>query len=133
MSVTDFAKAEMDRAGFHHVERDLILEMMRSFFKKYDSGGAVWAMAPAAFKHLPVVHRLIACKPLTPLTGEDDEWFECGDGVFQNKRLPSVFKDPRFHEGKLATDIDAPEPRAPITFPYMPERDEVASPVITVG
>ena len=132
MSVTDFAKAEMDRAGFHHVERDLILEMMRSFFKKYDSGGAVWAMAPV-LEHLPVVKRLIACKPLTPLTGEPDEWLECDGGVLQSKRLPSVFKDPRWHDGKLAYDLDNPAgPREPITFPYMPERAEVPPPEMVV-
>lgn len=132
MSVISFAKAEMDRAGFNEVERDLIIVLMEAFFEKYDSGGAVWAMAPA-LEHLPIIKRLIACKPLTPLTGDEDEWVEVGPSVFQNKRLPSVFKDPRFHDGKLATDIDAPDPRAPITFPYMPERAEVASPVIEIG
>jgi hypothetical protein len=42
-----------------------------------------------------------------------------------------VFKDPRFHDGKLAYDIDAAEPRAAITFPYWPERDRVQMPIMT--
>jgi hypothetical protein len=30
--------------------------------------------------------KLALLKPLSPLTGEDDEWTEVSDGVFQNKR-----------------------------------------------
>jgi hypothetical protein len=79
------------------------------------------------------LQRLIAGKPLSPLTGVDDEWMEVGDGVFQNIRCSSVFKDPRFHGGKLAYNIDAAEPRAAITFPYWPERADVPSPVIEIS
>lgn len=136
MSVIEFAKSEMDRAKFHPLERDLIIEMMESFFKRYDSGGAVWAMAPA-LEHLPVVKRLIACKPLTPLTGEEDEWNDVSESAgrtcWQSRRMPSVFRE-EDGEGKVwAYDIDAPSGRKAITFPYFPERAEVASPVITVG
>jgi hypothetical protein len=125
MSVIDHARSELKRINFGEEDTAAMIRVMELFFKTWDSGGAVHAV-------FPVLQRLIACKPLTPLTGEDDEWIEVGDGVFQNKRLPSVFKDPRFHGGKLATDIDASDPRAPITFPYWPERAEVASPVMVV-
>jgi hypothetical protein len=37
--------------------------------------------------------KLAAFKPLTPLTGEDDEWEEIGDGELQNKRNSAVFKE----------------------------------------
>ena len=36
--------------------------------------------------------RLAMFEPVAPLTGEDWEWNEVGDGVFQNKRMSSVFK-----------------------------------------
>ena len=66
-----------------------------------------------------------------PLTGDDDEWFDHGDGVFQNLRCGSVFKDPRFHDGKLAYDINNPaDPRGAISFPYDPETRAPASPVV---
>ena len=52
----------------------------------------------------------------------DDELVDHGNGLFQNKRCGSVFKDPRFHDGKLAYDIDAAEPRAAVSFPYWPDR-----------
>ena len=43
-----------------------------------------------------------------------------------------MFKDPRFHDGRLADDIDAAEPRAAISFPYWPDRAEVSSPVVSL-
>ena len=36
---------------------------------------------------------LIRRQPLTPLTGTDDEWVLVNDQDFQNKRVPSVFKN----------------------------------------
>ena len=73
---------------------------------------------------------LLAFKPLGPLTGADDEWFEYMDGKFQNKRCSRVFKDEDGH----AYDIEGivfEEPsgcrytsrksRVPVTFPYTPK------------
>jgi len=37
--------------------------------------------------------KLALFKPLCPLTGEDSEWNEVGDDVFQNNRCPAVFKN----------------------------------------
>lgn len=126
MSVRSQAKAELDRIKFGAEDTAVMPSILDLFFDRWDSGGAVWAVAP-------ILQRCIAGKPLSPLTGEPDEWTECGDGVFQNKRMSSVFKDPRFHDGKLAYDIDAPEPRAAISFPYATDRAEVRSPVFEIG
>lgn len=48
---------------------------------------------------------------LTPLTGEDDEWIEVTDGVFQNKREGRIFKQfdrfdgqPYYLDGKAFSD-----------------------------
>lgn len=125
MSIIEQAKSELKRANFGEEDSAVMIEILEKFFGQWDSGGAVWAVAP-------VLQRLIAGKCLSPLTGDDDEWTEVGDGVFQNKRISSVFKDPRFHGGKLAYDIDAKEPRAAISFPYWPDRAEVSSPVIEI-
>ena len=35
----------------------------------------------------------VELKPLSPLTGKDDEWIECGTGVWHNTRNSSVFKE----------------------------------------
>lgn len=45
-----------------------------------------------------ILERLLRYQPLSPLTGEDDEWVKTSDYgdteiSFQNKRCPSVFKN----------------------------------------
>lgn len=126
MSIIEQAKAELSRIDFGDEDSAVMIDILERFFRQWDSGGAVWAVAP-------VLQRLIAGKCLSPLTGEDDEFTEVGDGVFQNKRVSTVFKDPRFHDGKLAYDLDNPAgAREAISFPYWPDRAEVSSPVIAV-
>lgn len=126
MSLIDSARYELTRAKWDPDDIAAMTEILEKFFAQWDSGGAVHAVAP-------VLQRLIAGKPLSPLTGDEDEWIEVGPGVFQNRRLGSVFKDPRFYDGKLAYDIDNPQgPRAAISFPYYPDRAEVRSPVVEI-
>ena len=83
-----------------------------------------------------LLEKLLRFEPLQPLTGEDSEWFDHGDGVFQNTRCSHVFK-----ENGEAYDIDGiifREPdgscftnfksRVPVTFPYVPKREYVDVP-----
>lgn len=60
--------------------------------------------------------RLAAHLPLSPLTGDDDEWHHPvkGDTMEQNKRCPRVVRD-----GKMAWDTE--KGYTALTFPYMPE------------
>lgn len=85
--------------------------------------------------------RVADWKPLTPLTGEDDEWIEIGDNgkggvVEQNKRYSALFREN--HDNSTAYDVDdiifsdnggitwftnqskAQKYRKSITFPWMP-------------
>lgn len=39
------------------------------------------------------VYKTCAFEPFTPLTGKDDEWIECHDGWYQNRRFSKVFKE----------------------------------------
>lgn len=127
MSIIEQAKRELALVNFGEDDSRVMIELLEKFFDQWDSGGAVWTVAP-------VLQRLLAGKPLSPLTGNDDEWFDHGGGVFQNIRTSSVFKDPRFHDGKLAYDLDNPAgAREAITFPYWPERADVPSPVVEIG
>jgi len=124
MSVVAAARYEMELAGFDKEETDTMVTILDLFFDQWDSGGAVSVM-------VPVMHRLLCCKPLSPLTGADHEWFEhkdMGPPCFQNVRCSSVFKDTK--DGP-AYDIDNPAgKRAPITFPYDPDA-VVTDPVVT--
>lgn len=126
MSIIESAKTELAAVNFGEEDSQRMVEILELFFGQWDSGGAVAFAAP-------VLMKLIAGKPLSPIMGTDDEWVEHGDGVFQNKRCGSIFKDPLHHDGKLAYDLDNPAgPREPITFPYSPERAEVRPPVMIV-
>jgi hypothetical protein len=134
MSIVESAKAELERINFGAEDTAAMVDILERFFKQWDSGGAVACVAP-------ILMRCISGQPLSPLTGADDEWHDpMGDGLMlQNVRCGSVFKDYRNADGELALggaelihDIDAPDPRAPITFPYDPTTRAPLMPVFEV-
>lgn len=129
MSIIEHAKAELAAINFGDEDSRVMIEILEKFFEQWDSGGAVSCAAP-------VLQRLIAGKPLGPLTGADSEWHDpLGDGrLLQNLRCSSVFKDRcgRPNGPFVIYDIDAADPLAEVTFPYWPDRAEVGSPIITV-
>lgn len=124
MSIIEQAKIELAAANFGDEDSRVMIEILEKFFDQWDSGGAVSCAAP-------VLQRLIAGKPLTPLTGADGEWFiHDADGMYaQNKRCGSIFKATK--DGP-AYDIDV-RGRPPITFPYWPGDATVFAPVFEVG
>lgn len=74
-----------------------------------------------------LLSRLTQFKPLTNLEGNSDEWNNVfatetdGVSLLQNKRCPSVFKNPNTNEC-FDIDVAHPETNGPvnITFPYYP-------------
>lgn len=124
MSIIEQAKIELHAANWSPRGTAVMVEILEKFFDEWDSGGAV---ACAAL----VLMRLIAGKPLTPLTGDDDEWNDIsemsGQTMFQNRRCSSVFKD-----AERAYSIDTPG-RPTIIFPYWPDRAVVDPPVVEIG
>lgn len=124
MSIIEQAKSELKTVNFGDDDSRVMIEILEKFFEQWDSGGAVSVAAPT-------LQRLIAGKPLSPLTGADDEWFiHDHPGCYaQNRRCGSVFKATK--DGP-AYNIDVPG-RPPITFPYWPGRADAASPVVEIG
>lgn len=136
MALKEFAKEELTRAGLFDKDSDYggmmgdaVMKMIEVFSDEGHSG----ASANIA---ISIFEKVARFKPLTPLTGEDDEWTEVMDGMFQNKRCPHVFK-----ENGQAYDIEARVFREPsgacytsrdsrveITFPYTPKREYVDVP-----
>lgn len=119
MSIIEQARGELARINFGEEDTKVMVGILETFFDQWDSGGAVSVVAP-------VLQRCIAGKPLSPLTGDDDEWVvhDFSDDMFaQNCRCGSVFK----RRDGTAYDI-ASGPRVPITFPYWPDKAEVPSP-----
>ena len=139
MSLVQYAESELDRIGMiddgdmNGMMRKHLIHMVNEFAEEGHSGFS-------ANYALQCLHKLLKFKPLSPLTGEDDEWHEVSERSgyphFQNKRCSSVFKDGKNGE---AYDIDGKvfwewvrdedgnpyksyytcyESRVPVTFPY---------------
>ena len=138
MSLLSYAESELNLIGltdedeYNAIMRKHILHMIKVFADEGHTGFS----APYA---ISILTKLMSFKPLTPLTGEDDEWTnvsDYGDGTphYQNKRYSCVFKDAsgtydidgkvfwewyKDEDGKpfksYYTSIDS---RVPVTFPY---------------
>lgn len=94
MRLLDFARDELKRAGlfdkgsdYDGMLGDAVMKMLEQFSDEGHSGASA-AMAVSIFS------KLARYEPLSPLTGEDDEWDEpyTDDGTCQNKRCPHVFR-----------------------------------------
>lgn len=118
-SITGRAKAEMELANFGNEESARVLTLIHLFLESWDSGGAVAAMQP-------VITRLISGQPLTPLTGEPDEWGDMNSGVRQNKRYSALFWNAD------GTYLDLENPNEKIEFPYTPQTGMTRMPVFTI-
>lgn len=125
---------EMQKAICDHV-----LTLLDIFAAEGHSGSS----APYA---IDLFSKLAKFEPVAPLTGEDWEWEDAGDGVFQNKRCSHVFKQADRFDGQ-AYDIDGKifwewwtspetgekhktyytcrESFVPIVFPYTPVSEYV--------
>lgn len=139
MSLVQYAEQELNLIGMFEgddmngIMRKHLLHMVKEFADEGHSGFS-------ASYALQCLQKLLRFKPLSPLTGEDDEWTDVSSisGVphYQNKRCSSVFKDGKDGQaydidGKVfwewAKDEDGKpfksyytgfESRVPVTFPY---------------
>jgi hypothetical protein len=127
MGIIKKAKTELDAINFGEETAEVMIDILKKYFNTWNSGRAVWAIAL-------ILQKLIVGKSLSTLTGKDDEWVDHGHGVFQNIRCCTVFKDPKFHDGILAYNIDHKgHERDAIKFPYVPKYHiEVSDPVIEI-
>lgn len=92
-AMIEWAKKELDLAGYKDEGPDSINTWMRDGVLKllevFTDEGHSGMSAPFAIN---LFEKLASWKPLTPLTGADDEWTEVGPDVWQNKRSSDVFK-----------------------------------------
>ncbi len=130
-----FAKQELERAGLLDKDSDYngelgkaTLQLVHKFSEQEHSG-----ISASIVTHL--VAKLMAYEPITPLTGEDDEWILIGGeimgqpGVYQNKRCSRVFKEgDRAYdiEGRVFVDKDGStstnrKSHTTVKFPYVPK------------
>lgn len=118
MSLVDFAKDEFKRLNidvdnktseddFDIWGANCVIELLEVLSKQGHSGlSAGWT--------LDTFNRLANYKPLSPLTGKEDEWFLISEeeNLYMNKRCPSVFStskdgtDAYFLDGRVFIDKD---------------------------
>lgn len=134
-NLVEWAKSELKLIGGKDdemqqmINRD-ILQIVETFSEQGHSGFT----APYAIQ---MIKRLLNWKPITPLTGENDEWTNVHGDTWQNKRCSAVFRKGTdnstayYIEGKVFSDdggetwYTSKESFVPITFPYVvPEQPE---------
>lgn len=132
MVMVEWAKKELELLGGQDDEMQQminknILQMVETFCEQGHTGFS-------ASYALGIITRLLDWKPITPLTGEDDEWNDVGRGTQQNKRCSAVFREngeAYYIEGKVFSDNGGKSwftnrnSRVPVTFPYtVPDKPE---------
>lgn len=135
-NLTKFAEDELNRAGLFDKDSDyggMIGEAVMKMVKVFADEGHSGSSAGIA---ISLFQKVASYEPLTPLTGDDDEWTEVSDGIFQNRRCSHVFKEDgqaydidgrvfREPSGACFTNRDS---RVQVTFPYVPKREYVDVP-----
>jgi hypothetical protein len=136
-NLTAFAYNELHRAGLFDKDSDYggeegpaVMELVQTFADQNHSGYSAALV-------IDLLSKVLAYKPILPLTGSDDEWVdiseESGYPLWQNKRCPSVFKseDGSAHDvnGKVFIEdgsaYTSSDSIIDITFPYMPKIEYV--------
>ena len=141
-NLISYAESELNRIGMTEDSPDEMNVMMRKhivhMIKEFSEEGHSGFSGRYA---LNILTKLLDFKPLTPLTGEDDEWHDVseysGKTTFQNIRCSSVFKNANgecydidgkvFWEWYKDEDGEAVKTyysgsgcSVPVTFPYTP-------------
>jgi len=138
-NLTDFARLELKAIGAFSEKDDFyggmtgkaVMELIEVFSKQGHSG-----MSASLVRSL--FDRVSNYKPLSPLTGEDDEWNEVNNGKFQNKRCSHVFKENGIaydSNGKIfrepnGTCYTSRDSEVVVTFPYTPKSEYIDVPPI---
>lgn len=131
-----YAQKELEKAGLFDKDSDyggMLGESTMRLIKMFSIEGHSGLSASIQRN---IFDRLANYNPLSPLTGEDDEWNEVGTDVYQNKRCSHIFKEgkdgPAYDsEGKVFRDKDgytyqSRDSRVFITFPYnVPSKPEI--------
>lgn len=136
MSLLEFAQSELEllekscnddaeALKMQKVVTQDIMQIVRTFVEQSHSGFS------AAYI-LNILDRILRYKPVSALTGEDDEWVDCSQfGIqdMQNRRCPAVFKRPDgtayWVEGKIFSDDGGKswytnsDSHVDITFPFV--------------
>lgn len=133
-SLREHAEVELKAAGFDSKDSiyegmlyDSVLEIVDTVADQGHSGMSASIL-------ISILEKILRYEPLVPLSGEDDEWNEVDDGLYQNKRCSRVFKDEDGAydiEGKVFIEPNGSaytsfESRVPVVFPYTPKTEYIS-------
>src|SRR3990167_8039882 len=105
MSLVEHAKKELRLVGLFDPDSDYagalgkdVLALVKVFAKQGHSGFS-------AHMAIDLFSRVARYECLLPLTGEDDEWNDVDNAIYQNDRVPSVFKNKETNRAYYLSDI----------------------------
>jgi len=134
-TIKTYAIDELTRIGMYNSGEEMNDEMCQHILKIVDVFDEEGHSGFSAEYAIGILQKLLRWEPLSPLTGDDDEWKNSGDGVFQNKRCSRVFKDEKGGQaydirGKVFVNPDGAaftsrDSRVYIDFPYVPKTEYV--------
>ena len=135
--LVEYAERELPKAGDDEWQQQInadILEMLTVFSEQGHSGTSAGYVRAR-------LDKLLDWKPLSPLTGEEDEWIDgyewSDDFAQQNRRCFSVFKDKDGNaydtSGYAFRDpaggaFTCRMSYKPVTFPYVPSKETIDLP-----
>ena len=100
MGLVSYAKKELDIIGMGENSEDMDLLMRNNILEFVEVMSKQGHSGFSGSYIVSCLEKLLRFEPLSPLTGEDSEWNECGDGYLQNKRCSRVFKSNDRFDGK---------------------------------
>ena len=111
----------------------MVCDNVRELLKVFGEQGHSGSSAPYV---LNLFAQLAKFNPISPLTGNDDEWNEVGENAFQNNRDGEVFKQGKdgtpywihgkiFVEKKSGCSYTSMDSRVDIKFPWTKPEPEI--------
>jgi hypothetical protein len=138
-NIKTYAIDELVRIGMYGSGDEMNDAMCEHILKMVDVFAEEGHSGFSANYAISILQKLLRFEPLSPLTGEDDEWScvseYCEGETYQNKRLSSVFKKGKNGQaydinGKVFVEPDdvsytSRDSRVYIEFPYVPHTEYV--------
>jgi hypothetical protein len=134
-TIKTYAINELTRIGMYNSGEEMDDEMCEHILKIVDVFDEEGHSGFSAEYAIGILQKLLRWEPLSPLTGDDDEWRNLENGRFQNKRCSRVFKGEKgaqAHDirGKVFVNPDGAtftsrDSRVYIDFPYVPKTEYV--------